>query len=362
MFGGRSSEHEVSLTSAVGILKNIDQDKFDILPVRISKAGRWWLLPDAKTLSSVEDLENTPGRLVLPGDPEANGFFCGEMNEDGTVQSLQIELVDAVFPILHGTFGEDGTLQGLMAMANLPCVGGGVMASSTGMDKIMTKQIYFQNDLPGVDFLWFLRKDWEKNREAITQGVSKEIGFPCFIKPANSGSSVGVYKAHDEGEFGKFMDKAVVFDRKILVEKGVDARELECAVLGNDEPQASVIGEILPSAEFYDYEAKYASAESKTVIPADIPKDLANTLQHLAIKSFKAIDCAGMGRVDFLLEKGTNRIFVNEINTLPGFTPISMYPQLWEASGLSYKDLITRLIELAIERHEDLNNTQYQRN
>ncbi len=362
LFGGRSTEHEVSLESAVGILQNIDKSKYDVLPVKITREGRWQLLTDVDSLDSASRVDKSEGSLVVMGDPLVKGLFrLGGNDGAPSVPPKDEVAVDVIFPILHGTFGEDGTLQGLVSMADLPCVGAGVLASAVGMDKIMTKQIYFQNDLPGVDFMWFLRKDWKATREAIKKGVSEEIGFPCFIKPANSGSSVGVYKVHDEQELDTYMDRAVEYDRKILVEKAVDARELECAVLGNDDPQASVVGEIVPANEFYDYEAKYQSEESRTLIPADIPGEVSETVRKLAVKAFKAIDCAGMGRVDFLLERGTNRIYVNEINTIPGFTPISMYAKLWEANGISYPELIDRLIQLAIERHEDLSRTKFLR-
>ena len=361
IFGGKTTEHEVSLNSAVNVLNAIDRRKYDILPVKISRKGRWQLLDGSQSFASVEVLEKSQGTLVFAGDPETKGFFqLGSGEGSGTSDSPLVVPVDVVFPILHGTFGEDGTLQGLMGMADIPCVGAGVLASALGMDKIMMKQIYFQDDLPGVDFLWFLRKNWMASPGVIEKGVREEIGFPCFIKPANSGSSVGVYKAHDEKEFKTFMNQAVEYDRKVLVEKGVDARELECAVLGNDDPQASVVGEIIAGNEFYDYEAKYKSEESRTVIPADIPEEIAEKVKRLAVKAFKAIDCAGMGRVDFLMERGTNRIYVNEINTIPGFTPISMYPKLWEASGIPYPNLIDRLIELALERHGDLKQTKFQ--
>ena len=362
LFGGRSTEHEVSLTSAVGIMNNIDKSRYELIPVKISREGRWHLLADADSLDSVERLEKSVGSHVVIGDPEAKGLFIlddtGKKSSSGHDNCVP---VDVVFPILHGTFGEDGTLQGLVSMADLPCVGAGVLASSAGMDKIVMKEIYFQNELPGTDFIWFLRKDWKVKRDAIIKGVGEEIGYPCFIKPANSGSSVGVYKAHDEEELSKYMEQAVEYDRKVLVEKGVDAREMECAVLGNDDPKASVVGEIIPAHEFYDYEAKYQSEESRTVIPADIPADISEQIKKLAVRAFKAIDCAGMGRVDFLLERGTNRMFVNEINTIPGFTPISMYPKLWEATGIPYSELIDRLIDLAMERHEDLTRSRFRR-
>ncbi len=358
LFGGRSTEHEVSLTSAVGILKVIDKNKYDILPIKISKNRQWLLLDNLQSLDSVEKLKNCDGSLVIVGDPETKGFL--KIEKDGA-KALRLfhEPVDVVFPILHGTFGEDGTVQGLLSLSDIPFVGAGVLASAIGMDKIMMKQIFFQNELASIDFIWFLRKDWEKSPEVIQKGVRDHIDFPCFVKPANTGSSVGISKAHNEEELPDCVNRAAEYDRKILIEKAVDARELECSVLGNDNPEASVVGEIIPCNEFYDYEAKYILSESRTVIPADIPEKIAEQVRSMAVAAFKAVDCAGMGRVDFLLERETNRIFVNEINTIPGFTPISMYPKLWEASGLSYSELIDRLIELAIERHKDIHQSRF---
>ncbi len=362
LFGGRSSEHEVSLTSALSILKHIDQTKYSVLPIKISKEGRWQALPGVKPLDSYEALESSKGTLVLVGDPQSKGLIKLEKNVPDSFGDWSKEPVDVVFPVLHGTFGEDGKVQGLLDLADLPCVGGGVLASALGMDKILMKQLFLQNDLPSPDFLYFLRKDWEKSAEVILKGVIKEVGFPCFVKPANTGSSVGVSKAHNEKELIRAIDQAGIYDRKILVEKAIDARELECAVLGNDDPKASVVGEVVPCNEFYDYEAKYLADGSKTLIPADIPDSVSQTVRSMSIAAFKALDCAGMGRVDFLLERKTNRIFINEINTIPGFTPISMYPKLWEASGILYPELIDRLIELAMERHQDLNRSKFSRN
>ncbi|MFC1501895.1 D-alanine--D-alanine ligase family protein [bacterium] len=360
LFGGRSTEHEVSLSSALGIYKHINKEKYEVLPVKISTSGKWTIV-EPESFDSVETLIKSVGVPLLVGDSRAKGFFR-IVPGSGDVQSKQIiqEPVDVVFPILHGTFGEDGTIQGLLATAGLPCVGAGVTASAIGMDKVIMKQIFFQNDLPSTDFMWFLRKDWKNSSEVIKKGVGEEIGFPCFIKPANAGSSVGVFKAHSDSEFSELVSKSIQFDRKILVEKAIDARELECSVLGNDDPQASVVGEIIPCNEFYDYEAKYV-ANSRIEIPAKIPKKINEDIRQMAITAFKAIDCAGMGRVDFLMEKETGQIFVNEINTIPGFTPISMYPKLWEASGTSYSELIGRLIDLAVDRWEDLNQSQFRR-
>ncbi len=362
LFGGKSTEHEVSLTSALSILKHIDREKYAVLPIKISKEGRWFLLPDVEFLDSVGALAKNEGSPVIVGDPEIHGFLrTGKSGEGSISGSLIREPVDVVFPILHGTFGEDGKIQGLLSLADIPCVGAGVLSSALCMDKIMMKQVFFQNDLPSTDFVWFLRKAWHDSPETIQKGVREEIGFPCFVKPANAGSSVGVFKAHDGAEFVSLVDRASQYDRKILIEKAIDARELECSVLGNDDPEASVVGEIIPCNEFYDYEAKYILDGSRTVVPADVPEGMSEEVRRMAVSAFKSVDCAGMGRVDFLLERKTNRIFVNEINTIPGFTPISMYPKLWETSGISYPELIDRLIELAMDRHEDLTGSKFRR-
>jgi len=362
LFGGRSTEHEVSLTSAIGILEHIHKEKYDILPVKISREGVWMLLPDVHSLDSVGKLEKSRGVRIVAGDPKARGFFCVGKSSKGCSFDPKSHIpVDVVFPVLHGTFGEDGTVQGLLSMADLPCVGAGVLASALGMDKILMKQMFFQNDLPSADFMWFLRKDWQKSPRIIQKGVREEIGFPCFVKPANTGSSVGIQKVHKEEEFSFCVSRAAEYDRKILVEKALDARELECSVLGNDEPKASAVGEIISCNEFYDYEAKYIADGSRTIVPADIPASLSEEVRRMAVAAFKAVDCSGMARVDFFLERQTNRIFINELNTIPGFTPISMYPKLWEASGISYAQLIDRLIELALERYADLSHSKFRR-
>jgi D-alanine-D-alanine ligase len=353
LFGGRSAEHEVSLTSAVGVFANLDRKKYDILPVKITREGRWMLLDDSKVLKSVQSMETAEGPVVMAGDPTLAGFL--RTDGKGTIP------VDVVFPVLHGTFGEDGTVQGLLALSGLPCVGAGVLGSALGMDKVLMKQVFIQNDLVTPDFIWFLRSAWQKESDAIIRGIQSEIGFPCFVKPANLGSSVGISKVKSEETLRAAIDTACRFDRKVIVEKGIDARELECSVLGNDKPEASIVGEIVPCNEFYDYDAKYVDDASEIVIPADIPPDVADRVRLWAVMAFKAVDCAGMARVDFLLERGSNNLFLNEINTIPGFTPISMYPKLWEASGIPYSQLLDRLIELAVERHQDVASMLFQK-
>ena len=269
--------------------------------------------------------------------------------------------VDVIFPLLHGTFGEDGTVQGLLELAGVPYVGAGVLGSSVGMDKDVMKRLFRDARLPIVKWVLVLRGEWEQDPRQARTLIEKKIGYPLFVKPANLGSSVGISKVRNATEMAPAMDLAAGYDRKIVVERAVNAREIECAVLGNDHPEASVPGEVVPVNEFYDYEAKYLDTSSKTLIPAPLTETQTNEIRTLAIAAFKAVDCAGMARVDFLLDRRTGGLFVNEINTIPGFTPISMYPKLWEATGLSYPKLIDRLVELALERHQDKARTQYTR-
>jgi len=354
IFGGRSTEHEVSLESALGILAHLDRRKYELFPVKIDRSGEWMLLEEA-SLSSITALDEAAGTAVLAGSPGIGGIYTGISGE------WRSQKLDVIFPIVHGTFGEDGTLQGLLSMSDLPCVGAGVMASAACMDKIIMKQLFFQNDLLSTNFIHFLRSAWEEESEKILIGVAEEIGFPCFVKPANTGSSVGVLKAKEAVELSVAIDNAASYDRKILVEEAVDARELECSVLGNDAPITSEVGEVISGNEFYDYEAKYSDIGSQTLIPADISESDTETIQTMAVKAFKALDCSGMGRVDFLMDRKTNEIYVNEINTLPGFTPISMYPKLWEASGMPFSHLLDRLIDLALQRHKDISRSRFYR-
>ncbi|MBN2414362.1 D-alanine--D-alanine ligase [bacterium] len=354
LFGGRSAEHEVSLASAAGVLQHIDRNRFQVVAVKVTREGEWLLLEELSAPLTAEALERATGKTLLVGGPEAGGFI--PVDESG--RSGAAVAVDAVLPLLHGTFGEDGTLQGLLAMAGIPCAGAGVASSALSMDKVLMKQIFFQNNLPGADYIWFTRSAWMENRKRILVGIADEIGFPCFVKPANGGSSVGISKAAIPGKLPAAVETAAAYDRKILVEKAIQGRELECAVLGNDHPEASVVGEILPGNEFYDYEAKYVT-ESGLVIPAVISDDVAGRVRAMAVAAFTAVDCAGLGRVDFLYDEAADRLYVNEINTLPGFTPISMYPKLWEASGIPFSRLITRLVELALERHAEIAGTRY---
>jgi len=372
LFGGRSGEHEVSLLSAASVLKSIDREKFDVVPIGITKEGRWLAAADAHNLLEgngsevvqrlrAGDPESTPGaKLLQEGIPTLMAPVPGPQGPEG-------KALDVVFPVLHGTFGEDGTIQGLFELAGIAYVGSGVLGSSAGMDKDVMKRLFAQAKLPIVKHVTILRADWEKSpRKAIAQ-VEKALKYPVFVKPANLGSSVGISKAHDRKELGPALDLAARYDRKLVVEEGVGgkkkkARELEVAVLGNDVPEASVVGEIIPGKEFYDYEAKYHSEGSVPVIPAKLTKSQTKQVREMAVAAFRACDLSGLARVDFLMEPdGKQRIFLNEVNTLPGFTRISMYPKLWDATGMSYKSLITRLIELALERHEEKNRNVYSR-
>jgi D-alanine-D-alanine ligase len=383
LFGGRSGEHEVSLLSAASILKAIDRNKFDVTPIGITKEGRWLAAADANGLLEgnsasarrlrAGDPEATPGaRLLHEGIPTLLAPEPGVSKELVKKERLGGESVggeslDVVFPVLHGTFGEDGTIQGLFELAGIAYVGSGVLGSAAGMDKDAMKRLFAQAGLPIVKHVTLLRSDWEKSPRKAIARVEAALKYPLFVKPANLGSSVGISKAHDRKELGPALELAAKYDRKLIVEEGVGgktgrARELEVAVLGNDDPKASVVGEIIPGKEFYDYEAKYLSEGSVPVIPAKLTKAEAKKIREMAVEAFRVCDLAGLARVDFLMEPGgRRRIYLNEVNTLPGFTQISMYPKLWEATGVSYRDLITRLIELALERHAEKARTVYRR-
>jgi D-alanine-D-alanine ligase len=377
LFGGRSGEHEVSLLSAASILKAIDRSKFDVVPIGITKEGHWLAAGEATNL--LEGDQTAAARRLRAGDPEATPgakllhegiptLFAPEPdNPPALARSATNKGIDVVFPVLHGTFGEDGTIQGLFELAGIAYVGSGVLGSSAGMDKDVMKRLFAQAGLPIVKHVTVLRSEWEGSpRKAIAQ-IEKTLKYPVFVKPANLGSSVGISKAHDRKELGPALDIAAKYDRKLVVEQGVGgktarARELEVGVLGNDDPKASVIGEIIPGKEFYDYEAKYLSEGSVPVIPAKLTRAETKKIREMAVAAFRACDLAGLARVDFLMEPdGKRRIFINEVNTLPGFTQISMYPKLWEATGVSYRDLITRLIELALERQREKNRNSYSR-
>jgi len=393
LFGGRSGEHEVSLLSAASILQAIDREKFDVVPIGINKAGHWLIsgaaqgllegngadgagrLEAGKTLRAGDPAATPGARVLAEGQPtllapepaQVEALSRAGKSAIDSNAALGGQSLDVVFPVLHGTFGEDGTIQGLFELAGIAYVGSGVLGSAAGMDKDVMKRLFANARLPIVRHVTLLRAEWERSpRKAVAQ-VETVLKYPVFVKPANLGSSVGISKVHDRKELGPALTLAARYDRKLVVEQGVGgkkakARELEVAVLGNDDPRASVVGEIVPGKEFYDYEAKYLSEGSVPVIPARLSKAETKQIREMAVAAFRACDLSGMARVDFLMEpEGKGRIFVNEVNTLPGFTKISMYPKLWEATGLPYKKLITRLIELGLERHAEKSRTTYSR-
>jgi D-alanine-D-alanine ligase len=340
IYGGRSGEHEVSIASAASIFKYLDPTKYEAVPLRIEKDGRWVLASQAPTAISAAD-------VLKQGQQEA-------LQTVEPVRAVSGSGIDVVFPVLHGPYGEDGTVQGLLELANVPYVGAGVLGSAVGMDKAVMKTLFAARGLPVGPYLVVMRREWQRDPAAIERRVDGEVRYPVFVKPANLGSSVGISKAKSPDEFRDAMALASEFDRKIVVEAAVpNAREIECAVLGNDDPEASVPGEVIPSREFYDYQAKYIDAASRTIIPAPLSEAQTSRIRELSIAAFKAVDGAGMARVDFLLARDSGDLFLNEVNTIPGFTTISMYPQMWEASGLPYPELIDRLIALALERHSE---------
>ena len=397
LFGGRSGEHEISLLSAASILKAIDRKTYEIVPLGITKQGQWvrdgeaqHLLTgetEAPALDSTEEsselaiaravIRSGEGLSIPPPAPRALQTFetidlvAGADSALASASAGANALgVDVIFPVLHGTFGEDGTIQGLLELADVAYVGSGVLGSSAGMDKDVMKRLFAAAGLPQTPHVALLRTDWKTDPKRCTKLIEKSLAYPVFVKPANLGSSVGISKVHDRSELAAAMDLAASFDRKLVIEQGVGGpgakpRELEVAVLGNDEPEASVVGEIVPGAEFYDYNAKYHSDASMPIIPAELSKAEAKQVREMAIAAFRACDCAGLARVDFLMEpkrRGQpSRIYLNEINTMPGFTKISMYPKLWAASGLPYKKLIDRLIELAVERQKEKSQTSFTR-
>jgi len=371
IYGGRSGEHEVSVASAASIIKHLDRSRYEPIPIRIEKDGRWTLADKAPTAISaadvIEHVRLESARSIRPG---REAHLVAHPGED-TVLSIERQApssdidatgaatvrgvgLDVVFPVLHGPYGEDGTVQGLLELANVPYVGAGVLGSAVGMDKAVMKTLFIARNLPVGPYLVVLRPEWTAAAEAITRRVTEELHYPVFVKPANLGSSVGISKAKSGADLRIAVELALQFDRKIVIEAAVpNAREIECAVLGNDEPEASVPGEIIPSREFYDYEAKYLDDASQVIIPAALGDAQVREVQRLAIEAFRAVDCAGMARVDFFLSRDEGRMHLNEVNTIPGFTTISMYPKMWEASGLSYSALIDRLITLALERHAE---------
>lgn len=351
LFGGRSAEHEVSIASAASVIRALDPEKYIAVPIGISKEGHWRIGDSAQKM--LADMMRTGQRVLLPAEP-GSGVLALPAAAAGPPVSI-----DVVFPVLHGTYGEDGTVQGLLELAGLPYVGCGVLASSVGMDKEIQKRLFEHAGLPIVKYLSVSRSRWETAGESVLKDVHRRFHFPVFIKPATLGSSVGMTKAHNDAELIEGLRLAAQFAQKILVERAVDAREIEVSVLGNEDARASVPGEIIPHREFYDYAAKYTEEGTQLVVPASLNRRQTTKVQEYAVRAFQAIEGRGMSRADFFLERQTGRLYVNELNTIPGFTSISMYPRLWEASGLSYRDLVDRLIQLAIEEHRERQRTRY---
>ena len=394
LFGGRSGEHEISLLSAASVFKAIDPNKYEVVPIGITKEGKWVTSADAERLLAGKAGEGarptqaqTSTQHLRAGDPEATSAAAVLHNGEAIVvppephqpgasmTPFQSDAparrasdrginVDVIFPVLHGTFGEDGTIQGLLELADIPYVGAGVLGSAAGMDKDIMKALFRAAGLPIVKHVTILRSEWESNQKKVQKQVESKLKYPVFVKPANLGSSVGISKARDRKELGPAIDEAAKFDRKIVIEAGVGgkkhkAREIECSVLGNDQPAASVPGEIVPSAEFYDYSAKYLDEGSQLIIPAKLTKSETKKVRELAVAAFRAVDCSGLARVDFLMDPKSRKIYLNEINTMPGFTSISMYPKLWAATGVTYPELIDRLIQLGLARHGEKKKNQY---
>ena len=363
IYGGRSGEHEVSLASAAAVFQNLDPERYEAIPIRIEKDGRWSLPPGPPKMMKAADTIADSRGAHLPANADAReahlvahpgGDTLLTIERHSSQTSVSGLGLDVVFPVLHGPYGEDGTVQGLLELANVPYVGAGVLASSVGMDKAVMKVVFAANGLPVGDYAVVFKRDWLRDERAVMNTVVNKLGFPVFVKPANLGSSVGISKAKHATELRTAINLAAEFDRKIVVEAAVpQAREIECAVLGNDQPEASVPGEVIPGREFYDYEAKYLDDSSRTVIPAPLTDRQVEEVRTLAVAAFKAIDCAGMARVDFLLAGDSGVLYLNEVNTIPGFTTISMYSKMWEASGLPYPQLVDKLIALAIERHAE---------
>ncbi len=359
LFGGRWAEHEVSLQSAQNIINAADPGKYEIVLVGITKEGRWrtGILPGGSVGSSTLEEVLNSGQEVLPAASPQGGAQLVPAGDPDAKSDL--DRLDVIFPVLHGTFGEDGTIQGLLELAGIPYVGAGVLGSAVGMDKEVMKRLFRERRLPIVPYLVVHRPDFEAAPRKTCQAIEKKFRYPVFVKPVNLGSSVGISKARNRKELITAVETAAAYDRKVLVERAIRGREIECAVLGNDNPIASVPGEIVPGGEFYDYQAKYLEATTGLIVPAPLRAAQKKQIQRLAVEAFQAAECSGMARVDFFLAKGSGKIYLNEINTIPGFTSMSMYPRMWEASGLPYSRLIDRLIELALERHQEKARTRY---
>jgi len=370
VYGGKSGEHQVSVQTAFSVINAFDFDKYEIVPFYITPDGSW--RRGSKILAPVEDkkmllFDSGSGRpeeratplAVAPLFGQGGGHVAPYGAGAGTPAEAEDVSIDIAFPLLHGTYGEDGTIQGLFEMAGIPYVGAGVLASAVGMDKAMMKTAFAQAGLPQCVYRFFTRPQWNKEREELLLDIEISLGYPVFVKPANLGSSVGISKARNRDELIAAVEKAFRYDRKVIAEEFVDAREIEVSILGNDEPRASVCGEIVSSNEFYDYRAKYIDGKSAMIIPADIPPEKAEEIRSMAVRAFRAIDGSGLARVDFFLRKADGQVLINEINTMPGFTPYSMYPLLWKESGLTYRELLDELLRLAVERHEARKRLSY---
>ncbi len=357
IFGGRSSEHEVSLASARSVLAMLDLQKYEIIQVGVTREGTWLTGADACALFEKGETKTLTPCTILP-DPSMPGLYASIFTNHGMVLERLTDL-DVVFPVLHGTYGEDGSLQGLLELADLAYVGAGVTGSSVGMDKGVFKNVMRAAGIPTVASIIVLRCEIEKDMQSVINKAEAVASYPLFVKPVNLGSSVGITKCRNRADLSEGLIEAATYDRRVLVERGVEVREIEVSVLGNDEPQASVLGEVLPSREFYSYEAKYVDGTSNLLIPAPLLVEVSEKIRQMAVTAFQAIDCAGMARVDFFLDKVSGDIYLNELNTIPGFTSISMYPKLWEATGLPYSKLIDRLIELALDRKANRDRTEH---
>jgi D-alanine-D-alanine ligase len=353
LFGGRSGEHEVSLASAASVIRGLDPQKYEAVPIGITKEGHWLIGAGAQKM--LPEVLKAGQRVVMSADPTETALIALDGGAAAGGQKL-----DVIFPVIHGTFGEDGTMQGLLELAGLPFVGAGVLGSAIGMDKDVAKKLMQVAGIPVVPWIAVLRADWERNPKEIRRAVEKKFEYPVFVKPATLGSSVGMTKVHSRAELGPALDLAAEFAMKILVERAVSAREIEVSVLGNHDPKASIPGEIVPHREFYDYAAKYLEEGTQLLIPAKLKKSEIKKVRAMAVTAFKALELSGMARVDFFIEKRGGKIFLNEVNTIPGFTSISMYPKLWEADGIPFQDLISKLIELALEQHREKVRTKYQ--
>ncbi len=354
VFGGRSGEHEVSLMSARSVMDALDKSKYQVVPMGITREGKWLTAGDP--MRELQRLLDQPGDVHSSQEISRSRALQVQRERRELVPGAGeagIPCVDVVFPVLHGPYGEDGTVQGLLELADIPYVGAGVLGSALAMDKTTMKDIFRAEGLPVADWVPVMRWDWEEHPREVAHRLEERIGYPCFVKPANLGSSVGVTKVHEAAELAPALNLAASYDRKLLVEQAINAREFELSVLGNDHPVASLPGEVVPRREFYDYVAKYKDEDTQLLVPADLPSEKAAELQDLAVRAFIALDCAGMARADFLLDRDTLRVYINELNTIPGFTSVSMYPKLWAASGLPYPELLDRLIHLALERHQD---------